>query len=96
MKQSLIATALCLCLFSVCQAESRYYNHNADAEEIENRKSQLMAQAESGDAKAQFDVGLAYADGLYINSDPVPVNYFQTTPKRVLLKNCRSFSAGLR
>ena len=26
----------------------------------------------------------------------VPVNYFQTTPKRVLLKNCRSFSTGLR
>ncbi len=29
------------------------------------------------------------------NTRTVPANYFQTTPKRVLLKNCRSFQQGL-
>ncbi|UTO05430.1 hypothetical protein NKT77_01885 [Moraxella sp. FZLJ2107] len=37
-------------------------------------------------------IGFACLD----NGGFVPVNYFQTTPKRVLLKNCRSFSTGLR
>lgn len=32
----------------------------------------------------------------FVHHETVPVNYFQTTPKRVLLKNYRSFSTGLR